>query len=51
MTGSELLLEYLSRYFPILLFVFIAFAVWRGHPIDQLFRSTEVSRAGKIVHL
>ncbi|MDP9132632.1 MAG: NADH-quinone oxidoreductase subunit A [Nitrospirota bacterium] len=24
MTGSELLLEYLSRYFPILLFVFIA---------------------------
>ena len=30
MTGSELLLEYLSRYFPILLFVFIAFAFGAG---------------------
>ncbi|MEP7150229.1 MAG: NADH-quinone oxidoreductase subunit A [Nitrospira sp.] len=30
MTGSELLLEYLSRYFPILLFVFIAFAFGVG---------------------
>jgi NADH-quinone oxidoreductase subunit A len=30
MTGSELLLEYLSRYFPILLFVFIAFVFGAG---------------------
>ena len=30
MTGSELLLEYLSRYFPVLLFVFIAFAFGAG---------------------
>ena len=30
MTGSELLLEYLSRYFPILLFVFIALAFGVG---------------------
>lgn len=30
MTGSELLLEYLSRYFPILLFVFIALAFGAG---------------------
>ena len=30
MAGSELLLEYLSRYFPILLFVFIAFAFGVG---------------------
>ncbi len=30
MTGSELLLEYLSRYFPILLFVFIAFMFGAG---------------------
>jgi NADH-quinone oxidoreductase subunit A len=30
MSGSELLLEYLSRYFPILLFVFIAFAFGVG---------------------
>lgn len=30
MTGSELLLEYLSRYFPILLFVFIAFLFGAG---------------------
>ena len=30
MAGSELLLEYLSRYFPILLFMFIAFAFGVG---------------------
>lgn len=30
MTGSELLLEYLSRYFPILVFVFIALAFGAG---------------------
>ena len=30
MTGSELLLEYLSRYFPILLFMFIAFLFGAG---------------------
>ena len=30
MTGSELLLEYLSRYFPIFVFVFIAFVFGAG---------------------
>ena len=30
MAGSELLLEYLSRYFPILVFVFIALAFGVG---------------------
>lgn len=37
MTGSELLLEYLSRYFPILLFVFIALAFGVGTLIISYF--------------
>ena len=37
MAGSELLLEYLSRYFPILLFVFIAFAFGMGTQLISYF--------------
>ncbi len=37
MTGSELLLEYLSRYFPILVFVFIALAFGVGTLIISYF--------------
>lgn len=37
MTGSELLLEYLSRYFPILLFVFIAFMFGAGTLLISFF--------------
>ena len=37
MAGSELLLEYLSRYFPVLVFVFIALAFGAGTLIISYF--------------
>ena len=36
MAGSELLLEYLSRYFPVLVFVFVALAFGADDVLDLL---------------
>ena len=51
MSGSDLLLEYLAKFFPILIFTVLALGLWTGNAAPFLSRSTKIPGGRKALDL